>query len=79
MSAADPTQRQHRIHRKGAIGDLIRADEDYLRTGITENDTRIIWRAMMLTPKVEVCDALLKGQKVPKSALDPLWRKRYRL
>ena len=30
-----------------------------------EEQSRRIWRAMMLSPTVEVCDALLRGESVP--------------
>lgn len=35
-------------------------------------------RAMRLAPTLEVYRALLAGQDVPKSALDPLWEARLR-
>lgn len=38
-----------------------------------------LWRAIMLSPRLEVCEALLRGQHVPRSALDPLWAKRFGL
>jgi hypothetical protein len=40
-------------------------------------ETRRIWRAMMLAPTLEVCKALLRGEKVPTSKLDPDWVKRF--
>jgi phosphate/sulfate permease len=35
-----------------------------------------VWRAMMLAARVEVCDALLRGESVPLETLDPGWVKR---
>jgi hypothetical protein len=35
------------------------------------------WRAMMLAPTLEIYRALLRGESVPVSALDPLWVRRF--
>lgn len=49
---------------------------------------RILWRtqyerrlarAVLLAPTLEVCEALLLGEPVPRSRLDPLWARRYGL
>ena len=40
-------------------------------------ETRRLWRAMMLAPTLEVCEALLRGEKVPTSKLDPEWVERF--
>jgi hypothetical protein len=42
-------------------------------------DARRLWRAMMLSPSIEVCEALLRGESVPVSRLDPLWVQRFGL
>lgn len=54
---------------------------DYLRC-----DTRLDpltdareWRALVLAPSLVVWQALLEGQDVPVSALDPLWARRFGL
>lgn len=47
------------------------------RTEILEN--RRIGKAMRLAPSLQVFQALLEGQEVPVSALDPHWRQRYGL
>ena len=72
-----PEQRQHRIHRKGAIGDLVRRDEQYIRTGITDHDTQTIYRALMVSPDLETCEALLRGETVPKHRLHQLWTRAF--
>lgn len=36
-------------------------------------------KAMMLAPTLAIYRALLQGQQVPVSALDPTWAKRYGL
>jgi hypothetical protein len=36
-----------------------------------------VYQAMMLSPSVEVCDALLRGESVPPEQLDPDWVKRF--
>ena len=41
--------------------------------------TARIWRAMMLAPSAEICDALLRGEAVPISKLDPEWARRFGL
>jgi len=54
---------------------------DYLRpdTGTDQRDTRKLWRALMLAPNLEVLEALLQGQPVPRSRLDPTWARRFGL
>lgn len=37
------------------------------------------WRALMLAPTIEIWQALLDGQAVPVSQLDPLWARRFGL
>lgn len=34
-------------------------------------------RAVQLAPSLETCEALLRGEKVPKSRMDPEWVKAY--
>ena len=41
--------------------------------------TRRLWRAVCLAPTIEICEALLRDQDVPRSSLDPVWRKRFGL
>ena len=43
------------------------------------NRTQRIWRAMMLSPTLEVCCALLRNEQVPLSELDPVWVERFGL
>lgn len=33
----------------------------------------------MLAPRIEICEALLRGETVPLSDLDPVWVERYGL
>jgi hypothetical protein len=40
-------------------------------------ETRRIWRAMMLAPTLEVCEALLRGEAVPVKRFAPDWVKRF--
>lgn len=49
--------------------------EDELR--LPAEETRRVWRAMMLAPTLEVCDALLRGEMVPVERLVPDWVKRF--
>ena len=42
-------------------------------------DTSRLWRAMMLAPSLEVCEALLRGESVPIDRLDPVWVRRFGL
>jgi hypothetical protein len=35
------------------------------------------WLAMMLAPRVEICEALLRGEGVPLDRLDPEWVARF--
>jgi hypothetical protein len=36
-----------------------------------------VWRAVMLSPRVGTCGALLRGESVPIERLDPSWVKRF--
>lgn len=36
-------------------------------------------KALRLAPRIEVFEALMRGEKVPRSALDPKWLKAYGL
>ena len=38
-----------------------------------------ILKAVRLSPSLEICEALLRGEKVPLSRLDPKWAKAYGL
>lgn len=35
-----------------------------------------VWRAMMLSPSIEVCEVLLAGESVPADRLDAEWSER---
>jgi hypothetical protein len=41
-----------------------------------QNSYNALWRAIMLSPDIATCEALLRNEDVPRSALDPLWRRR---
>jgi hypothetical protein len=36
-----------------------------------------ILKAIRLAPRLEICEALLRGERVPRGMLDPAWRKAY--
>jgi hypothetical protein len=40
-------------------------------------DAAKLWRAFMLAPSIEVCEALLRGESVPLDRLDPVWVRRF--
>lgn len=40
-------------------------------------ETARIYKAIMLAPTIEVCEALLRRERVPTSMLDPLWLERF--
>ena len=48
---------------------------DQLATNLTQR----IWRAIMLSPTLEVCNALLRNEQVPLNQLDPVWVERFGL
>jgi hypothetical protein len=39
----------------------------------------VLFRAIVLAKDLRTCEALLRGEKVPRSRLDPLWAKAYGL
>jgi hypothetical protein len=38
-----------------------------------------VFKAMMLAPTLEICEALLRGERVPLTKLDSEWAKRFGL
>jgi hypothetical protein len=34
-------------------------------------------KAVRLAPRLEICEALLRGERVPRNTLDPNWRRAY--
>lgn len=36
-----------------------------------------VWRAVLLAPSLDVCEALLAGERVPLDRLDPEWAERF--
>jgi hypothetical protein len=41
--------------------------------------SRRLWKAIMLAPSLEICEALLRGESVPLDRLNPEWVKRFGL
>lgn len=41
--------------------------------------SRRLWRAVMLSPTIHTCEALLREEPVPRSALEPVWARRFGL
>jgi hypothetical protein len=39
----------------------------------------VLFKAFMLARDLQTCEALLRGEKVPRSRLDPVWAKAYGL
>jgi hypothetical protein len=56
---------------------LGRDDEGHRRASAVAGELARIWRAMMLAPCLEVCEALLRGESVPVHRLDSEWVKRF--
>lgn len=54
---------------------------DYLQcdTRLDPLEANRAWRALMLAPDLQTWAALLAGQPVPRTALDPLWLRRFGL
>jgi hypothetical protein len=46
---------------------------------VEEKAARRLWAAVVLAPRVEVCEALFAGVLVPAHRLDPTWRVALRL
>jgi hypothetical protein len=44
-----------------------------------QDQDRRLWRAFMLAPTIEVCEALLRGEEVPLGQLDQEWVRRFGL
>ena len=40
-------------------------------------ESLLAMKCVRLAPRLEVCEALMRGEKVPTSRLDPEWAKRY--
>lgn len=54
---------------------------DYLQadTRLDHQQLAAVWRATVLAPRIDTCEALLAGEPVPRSAIDPVWARRFRL
>ena len=48
-------------------------DDRYFKPSISDEDAARGWRAMMLAPTLEICQALLRGESVPLDQLRPDW------
>lgn len=46
---------------------------------LPNSPTTRIYQAVMLAPNITICEALLRNEPVPVSALDPVWAKRFGL
>jgi hypothetical protein len=42
-----------------------------------ERAVALLGKAVMLAPSLDVCEALLRGEDVPRDRLDRVWRRRY--
>jgi hypothetical protein len=59
--------------------DATRGSAERERRELLWPDARRVWRAMMLAPSIEICEALLRGESVPLDRLDPVWVQRFGL
>lgn len=56
---------------------VVEAEEEARRLHDPERDFwNLMWRVLVLSPTIEVCVALLRGEDVPTSRLDPEWLER---
>lgn len=55
------------------------AIEEHERRRRAQTAESWLYRAVTLAPTIDVCEALLRGEKVPVSRLDPAWARRYGL
>jgi hypothetical protein len=58
--------------------DAVRS-ENRRRESLEYREAAAILRALRLAPTIELGEAILRGEKVPTSALDPEWAKAYGL
>jgi hypothetical protein len=42
-------------------------------------DSARVWRIFLLAPSIAIAEALLRGERVPVSRLDPVWVRRFGL
>jgi hypothetical protein len=57
-------------------------DHDPMRVASESGESRAwrqFWRAVVLSPSLEVCEALVAGESVPLDRLDPEWSRRFGL
>lgn len=57
--------------------EVIRLEQQQRGIYLLDEDIRKLARAVMLSPTLDVCEALLRGEHVPTSRLDPAWVRRY--
>jgi hypothetical protein len=53
------------------------AEYELLPRQLSAEETRRVWRAMMLARTLELCEALLCGEMVPTEKLDADWVRRF--
>jgi len=66
------------VSASSALVDAARLAVELDSQAVRWQDAGRLWRAIMLSPWVEVCEALLRGEAVPLS-LDPVWVRRFGL
>jgi hypothetical protein len=54
-------------------------DDRYFKPVVSEDEAGRGWKAMMLAPTLEICQALLRGESVPIDQLRPEWVARFGL
>lgn len=53
---------------------VIEAEDERRRLHDPERDLwRLFWKALVLSPTLAILEALLRGEDVPVSELDPVW------
>lgn len=53
--------------------------EQAIRDAEEHDELSRLWRAIMLSPSIDILEALLRGEHVPLNRLDPAWVRRYGL
>jgi hypothetical protein len=48
-------------------------DDRYFKPTVSDDEAARGWKAMMLAPTLEICQALLRGESVPVDRLRPEW------
>ena len=74
--ARRPSESNKKFDRTNAVGEATQAKPAERHAAGKRAELREIWKAIVLSPTLELCEALLRGESVPVERLDCEWVER---